>query len=241
MLASSIPNKFPIPFGNSAGGGFIRAIPTPSQVGITNGAASLTDGFPPLTFTAVAAGGTPPFGQDFNGILNQVTAWLRWHEAGGPVVWDNTFSTSIGGYPSGSVVQSATTPGLFWFSSADNNTNNPDSGGANWTALGAAGPTIRNARIVTTSTPFTMAATDYLVGLKRTSGIAAFTVTLPTAVSNQEFAIQDLAGNFSTAPVTVNPPGGQVIASLSSFVLNVDRMTAVFHYYGNGTDWGVDA
>ncbi|KAA1174648.1 hypothetical protein FP026_29625, partial [Rhizobium tropici] len=73
MKASDIPVKFPIPFAASAGGGYIRAIPQASQIGITNGAASLTDGFPPLTFLPVGAGGTPPWGQDFNGILNEIT------------------------------------------------------------------------------------------------------------------------------------------------------------------------
>ena len=61
MLASAIPIKFPIPFGNSAGGGYIRPIPQASQIGIANGAASLTDGFPPLNFLPLGSGGVPPF------------------------------------------------------------------------------------------------------------------------------------------------------------------------------------
>jgi len=62
MLSTSIPPKFPIPFANAAGPSFIRPIPTASQIGIQDGAASLTDGFPPDCFTPVVAGGTPPFG-----------------------------------------------------------------------------------------------------------------------------------------------------------------------------------
>src|SRR5665213_1923472 len=74
LTASSVPPKFPIPWGVSAGTSYITyPVPTASQIGITNCRASLTDGFPPLTFTAAAGGGCPPFGQDLNGILKQDT------------------------------------------------------------------------------------------------------------------------------------------------------------------------
>jgi hypothetical protein len=74
---------------------------------ISNGAASLTDGFPPLTFLAVTAGGVPPFGQDMNGLLNQITAGVRWEQVGGQPVYNATFANAIGGYPNGAVLQRA--------------------------------------------------------------------------------------------------------------------------------------
>ena len=78
MQSSQIPSKFPIPFANGAGSGYIRQIPVTSQISITPGAASLTDGFPPLTFIPEGSGGIPPFGQDMNGILKEITAWIQW-------------------------------------------------------------------------------------------------------------------------------------------------------------------
>lgn len=133
MLRSSTPLQFPIPFGASAGGSFIRPIPVASQIGIQAGAASLTDGFVPLNATQIAAGGVPPFEQDMNGILNQATAWCRWLEAGAPIYYDGTFSTGSGGYPQGAIIQSNVVPGDFWMSTADNNTTDPDSvSAANW-------------------------------------------------------------------------------------------------------------
>jgi hypothetical protein len=127
MLKASIPARFNIPFANASASGFTRPIPQASQIGITNGAASLTDGFPPLNFQPVASGGIPPFGEDFNGILNQISAWSQWFEAGGPINWDATFAAGAsGGYPQGAIVQSNITPGNFWLSTQDNNTNNPD-------------------------------------------------------------------------------------------------------------------
>lgn len=137
MLVASIPAKFSIPWANSAGGSYINAIPTASQIGITAGAASLTDGFPPTT---MQTGGTPPAGPDFNGILKWVTQWAQWQAAGGPVAYDATFQTAIGGYPKGSTVSSATTFGIAWLSTVDSNTTNPDTGGAGWTKAVGWGP-----------------------------------------------------------------------------------------------------
>ena len=135
MQSSQIPPKFPIPFANAAGSGFIRTVPQASQIGITPGAASLTDGFPPVCFQPVGAGGVPPSGQDFNGLLNLITQWARWESAGGPIKYDSTFSAAIGGYPLGAVLANATTVGSYWLSTVDNNTSNPDAGGANWTTF----------------------------------------------------------------------------------------------------------
>lgn len=137
MNQSDIPARFPIPFANNAGGAYIRTIPqahvAPSG---SDAPASLYDGFPPETFTALGAGGVPPSGKDFNGLLNQVTAWARWQAAGGPAVFNSSFSTSIGGYPKGAQVASTVTAGKIWVSTADANTTDPDGGSpANWVAL----------------------------------------------------------------------------------------------------------
>ncbi len=136
MQFSDIPTyKFPKPFAASAGGSYINTIPSASQIGITDGAASLTDGFPPLTFIPIGSGGVPPRGQDFNGILQEITAWTKWQNAGALVPYDGTFSTAIGGYPRGSLLTS-TTAGTIWLSLVDNNTVDPDAGASvNWVAL----------------------------------------------------------------------------------------------------------
>ena len=134
MQSSQIPSKFPIPFANGAGSGYIRQIPVASQISVTPGAASLTDGFPPLTFIPEGSGGIPPFGQDMNGILKEITAWIQWGNAGAPVIYDATFSAAIGGYPKGTILTSAA-GGSWWLSTAENNLSNPDTGGAGWQYL----------------------------------------------------------------------------------------------------------
>lgn len=139
MLLSAIPTKIPTPWANGAVAPYIRPIPIPSQIGIQAGAASFTDGFPPVTFLSVGAGGTPPWGADVNGALKQVTEWIRWTTAGAPVAWDSAFSAAIGGYPAGAQVGSAVTLGLAFVSLVDNNTTNPDAAGANWAPVSSLG------------------------------------------------------------------------------------------------------
>ncbi|OYV47724.1 MAG: hypothetical protein B7X10_04190, partial [Burkholderiales bacterium 21-58-4] len=126
--STNAPAKVPLPFPSS---GTKNAIPTASQIGITPGAASLTDGFPPLTFTPLSAGGVPPAGADFNGIFNLITAIQQWQSAGGFFQFDSSFATSIGGYPLGALLAKASGTG-FWLCTANNNSANPDTGGAGW-------------------------------------------------------------------------------------------------------------
>jgi hypothetical protein len=154
MDSSAIPPKFPIVWGNSAGSAYIRSIPEASQIGVMNCAASLTDGFPPLTFTPSSAGGCPPFGQDFNGILKQVTQWSQWVQAGGPVFYDSSFATSIGGYPKGTILSSTIVPGYRWLSTVENNTTDPDAGGAGWVQDPGQVPTGTPVAAVSTTIPY---------------------------------------------------------------------------------------
>lgn len=134
MKASQIPAKIAVPFASGAGSNYIRPVPVPSQISTTNGAASFTDGFPPDTFIQQAAGGYPPDGRDMNGILNAITLWNQWTAAAGLVGYDSTFSSAIGGYPLGATLVAANQSGL-WLSTADNNTTDPDTGGAGWVLI----------------------------------------------------------------------------------------------------------
>lgn len=132
---TSIPPKFAIPWANSAGSAYSRSIPQSSLIGVQNCAASLTDGFPPLTFVPAGGGGCPPFGQDFNGILKQLSQWSLWQAAAGPIIYDSGFAASIGGYAKGTILSATATVGNYWISTVDNNTTNPDAAGAGWTGF----------------------------------------------------------------------------------------------------------
>jgi hypothetical protein len=134
MQLSQAPPKIVEPFAVNAapsgGYGGKRTIPVPSQTGITPGAASYNDGFPPLNMTPLP-GGVVMSGLDMNGILNEATAIDWWNSAGAGWEFDSVFATAIGGYPKGARVLRANGNG-YWFSTIDNNSNNPDTGGAGW-------------------------------------------------------------------------------------------------------------
>jgi len=118
MSAPSYPSLFPKPFADA---GAKNVIP----VGSASPAASLTDGFPPVTMLPLPSGGVPPTGEDFNGILNQATSHLTWLGAGGRYLWNSALSTAIGGYPKNAVLQGD--DGISeWVSLADANTHNPN-------------------------------------------------------------------------------------------------------------------
>lgn len=143
MQDSNTPARVPKIWASSATSPYVAPIPTASQIGINPGRASWADGFVPLNFLAVGAGGIPPFGSDANGALQQLSAGLQWLQAGGPMPFDAAFSGNIGGYPAGALIASAVTIGVWWLSTADNNTNNPDAGATtNWVQI-----TLGNSRI----------------------------------------------------------------------------------------------
>ncbi len=127
MQLINAPGKLVLPFSAS---GAKNTIPVASQIGIVAGAASLTDGFPPLTRTPLAAGGVPPSGLDMNGILYELSAILRWANAGAGYVYDGTFAadSNVGGYPKGSRVLRSDGLG-YWFNTTDNNTTDPEAAG----------------------------------------------------------------------------------------------------------------
>lgn len=134
MQLSGAPPKIVEPFAVNAapsgGHGGKRTIPVPSQIGINPGAASYNDGFPPLTMTPLP-GGVVMSGLDMNGILNEATAIDNWMSAGASFQYDSVFSSAIGGYPKGARLLNAASTG-FWTSIVDNNSTNPDTGGAGW-------------------------------------------------------------------------------------------------------------
>lgn len=129
MQLSGAPAQLVLPWANAGSKNY--PIPVPSQQGITPGAASWTDGFPPLCDTPLASGGIPPSMQDTNGGLYQMSAVDVWMCAGASFPYSSAFSTAVGGYPKGARVLMASGNG-FWVSTADNNTTDPDTGGAGW-------------------------------------------------------------------------------------------------------------
>jgi hypothetical protein len=135
MQLTNAPAKLVEPFAVNAApsGGFggKRTVPVPSQIGVTPGAASLNDGFPPLTMTPISDGGVVMSGLDMNGALFQISAPAWWYNAGASFQYDSVYSAAVGGYPKGARLLNAAGTG-FWISIVDNNVTDPDTGGAGW-------------------------------------------------------------------------------------------------------------
>ena len=108
-------------------------IPIPSQISVKPGAASWTDGFPPLCNTPLASGGIPPAKADMNGGLYQMSAVDMWMCAGAGFPYSPTFSSAVGGYPKFARVLKSAGDG-YWISTVDNNVTDPDTGGSGWVA-----------------------------------------------------------------------------------------------------------
>lgn len=219
MTRAAAPQKFSIPFANSAPvggapGDATYPLPTGSQIGIKCGAASLTDGFPAQSMQPVSAGGCAPLGQDFNGILKQITQWNQQTQAGGVPVFDATFSANIGGYPEGSILSQAGAPYCYWISQVDNNGNNPDpNGNAGWTGVcpgGAVGGTSTgsaNSQIIA-ATPFAASYTNVL-GYTRLCWIPGFTNTGPLQINPNSLGLKTVAIRSSSGSL-LGLTGGEV-------------------------------
>ncbi len=106
----------------------------PQAANPVTGNAGYDQGFPAINMTAKEAGGIPPFGQDFNGILNDITSALQFFQAGGVPVYDQSFALAVGGYATGAMVLGS--DGLTQYQNQVNgNTSNPNTGGAGWLSV----------------------------------------------------------------------------------------------------------
>lgn len=132
-MPAPAPFEIVEPFGVNASdpASITLPIPVPSQIGITPGAASFNDGFPPLTMQPIIAGGVPPYGQDMNGILYTITSHLAALNGGQLYDFSASWASATGGYDLGAVLTMADDTGL-WFNLTNNNMSNPDTGGAGW-------------------------------------------------------------------------------------------------------------
>lgn len=229
MNSSDTPSRIQLPFADS---GAKNVIPVASQIPITPGAASYTDGFPPLTMLPIAAGGIPPFGTDVNGIFNIVTAIQRWQSAGGLFKFDAIFASAIGGYPKGAVLIKADGTGM-WINQTEANSTNPDSGGAGWMSVMG-----NDAGYSTYGANTTIPATDNGKWIFATANNVAFTLPLSSSlpagatikVSGNGYSNVNVQRQGGSDTITPGLPGG-TITSLPIGAFD----TAYFINLGTGT------
>lgn len=194
------PANLSLPFANS---GTKNTIPVASQIGITNGAASYTDGFPPLTMTPIAAGGTPPFGQDMNGALFAISAHTVFANAGGQYQFDSALATAVGGYAVGAVLQSNDGLSAYYNILAGNTTDfnsTPASIGVSWIPF--AGKCITTNVIQTGS--------SIIAAITGTANALIATCNPAITAYNNGMTIRFKVTSANTAAVTINAGAGAV-------------------------------
>lgn len=225
MQLSNIPAKLLLAF---AAAGGRNAIPVASQISTTPGAASFTDGFPPLTRTPIVAGGVPPSGLDMNGILYELSALLQWLNAGGGFPYDATFATdtNVNGYPKGARVMRSDGSG-YWLNTVDGNEVDPESvtvgqaAAAGWvpdTVNGVASVTMTNANV-------TLTPAQYGKPIISLSGALTADLNLIfPAIAGEWIVVNNCTGNHTITAKTAG--GGGVTISVGKH-----RMI-----YGDGTN-----
>lgn len=215
-MTISTPTKITVPFATS---GSKNTIPVPSQISVLAGAASYTDGFPPLTMTPKTAGGVAPYGQDMNGILFAITQALQYSQAGGLFTYDPTYATSVGGYPQGAIVIATDYSGI-WLNTVSNNTTAPESFGAGWVPYYQYG----GSSITMTSSNVTLSA------LQAAKPMIFITGTLTT---NLNLVFPAWVRDWN---VINNTTGGFFITAKTAAGSGVVLGTGANQIYGNGTN-----
>lgn len=114
------PSVLAMPFANNGTKNNIPASPTGTNK------ASLSEGFPQITSTAIASGGVPPSRADFNALGNISTLFYYFMQCGGGYTFRADVSSTIGGYPKGALLWyiPATGSPIIVVSAINNNTNN---------------------------------------------------------------------------------------------------------------------
>lgn len=199
------PGKLVLPF---AATGSKRTIPATSQIGITAGAASLPDGFPPLAMIPETAGGVGPSGMDMNGILYELSAITRWANAGGGYPYDAAFASdsNVGGYPKGARVMRTDGQG-YWLNTVDDNATDPEAGGAGWVPDFSYGASA----ITMTNTNYTLSSLEYGKPVIIISGLltADLNLIFPN-IYGQWLVINNTTGGHSITGKTASGVGVEI-------------------------------
>ncbi len=252
MKRSEAPKKQPVPF---AINGLREELLPATQAG--DNTASYLNGFPPITMTLKTAGGLPPKGQDMNQILFEVSALARWASSGAINSFDQDFATSIGGYPKGATLIGDDGSTIF-ISSIDDNTSNPNSGGAGWfNQTNGYLKTASNLSEIRSAGTDAQNSAKINLGLQSFGTSAGFTsVSSPTAktfiyiTDAGDWGVQDSFGTpipltiarggtgASTTTGARSALGVSAFASSSSFTSMSSPTAKTFIYITDAGDWG---
>ncbi|ECY5865408.1 tail fiber protein, partial [Salmonella enterica subsp. enterica serovar Albert] len=123
MKLNDKPRQLAVPFAST---GDKNNIPDKAtQQTKESGNAAYDSGFPPVTMTPISAGGIPPHGKDFNGLMHDITAAIRYVQAGGLYTYNADFAGAIGGYAKDAILAGVSTTAV-WLNTIDDNLTDPE-------------------------------------------------------------------------------------------------------------------
>ncbi|EHT6564165.1 tail fiber protein [Salmonella enterica] len=133
MKLNDKPRQLAVPFAST---GDKNNIPDKAtQQTKESGNAAYDSGFPPVTMTPISAGGIPPHGKDFNGLMHDITAAIRYVQAGGLYTYNADFAGAIGGYAKDAILAGVATTAV-WLNTIDDNLTDPEGAdSAGWVNL----------------------------------------------------------------------------------------------------------
>lgn len=210
------PTNIVVPFART---GVKNTIP----VATASPLASFTDGFPPVTMQPIVAGGVPPQGKDFNGILFDITSHTLWVNAGGQYQFDAALSTAMGGYPVGMVLQNNAGTGSYVNALANNTTDfnsSPSSIGVSWLPYG--GAAISSATIATTGGNTTLTAVQVASDFVIVTGALTTNATLTFPAAIGKWTVINNTTGAHTLSASVSGGGSRQIAQGSGDTIYSD-------------------
>jgi len=193
---------------SSAGSPYITN-PLPDNPTGTN-AASIKEGYPPITMQSELTGGQPPLGQDFNAFLLLISSHTLYVECGQTYKFNSDIATAISGYAVGTILGMTDNSGL-WLNILDGNTNNPDTGGAGWVPLNSYGVTTINSL---TGGVVTLTVAQSKHNVIVLNGSLASNLILNFPQTNQTWLIiNNTTGSFTTTVQTAASGSSGVVIS----------------------------
>lgn len=176
-----------------------KTYPMPETQPVTPNAASIQTGFPAIVMTNENAGGRPPLGPDFNGMMFLVSSHTLYVECGQTYKYSSDLATAISGYVAGTILGMADGTGL-WLNITNGNVSDPDAGGAGWVPFLAYG--FANITGLTGGTR-NLTAAESKFGIVILNGILTSNLTVNFPQTKQQWlVINKTSGTFTTTVKT---------------------------------------
>lgn len=213
-----------IPFARDAVPDMVNDIPNDPSIAEPQ-LASFKQGFPSITTIPLVAGGIPPEGQDFNGILRDITEHIVHQNKGGMYKFEADI-VAAGGYPKGAVL-SANDGLSLWVSLQNNNVQDFNGPTKNqWARIAFSGlDSLLNSKVDKTSIV-------HSTGVSTTSVMSQNAVTLALAGVDKFNAAAVTVASASTVDLTTAAPNtSQIVisgtAAINGFTVAAERAFVV--------------